>query len=43
MKQKISKWYILRLSQGNINPEKIHTYIAIPYNPESKTDNTHTP
>lgn len=42
MKQKILKWYILRLSHGDITPEKIHTYIAIPYNPQSKTDNTYT-
>ena len=42
MKQKILKWYILRLSHGDITPDKIHTYIAIPYNPQSKTDNTYT-
>lgn len=42
MKQKILKWYILRLSHGDITPNKIHTYIAIPYNPQSKTDNTYT-
>ena len=42
MKQKILKWYFLRLSHGDISPDKIKTYIAIPYNPESKTDNTYT-
>lgn len=42
MKQKILKWYILRLSHGNITPDKIHTYIAIPYNPQSKIDNNYT-
>lgn len=42
MKQKILKWYFLRLSHGDITPDKIKTYIAIPYNPESKTDNTYT-
>lgn len=42
MKQKILKWYFLRLSHGDISPDKIETYIAFPYNPESKTDNTYT-
>lgn len=42
MKLKILKWYFLRLSHGNISPDKIKTYIAIPYNPESRTDNTYT-
>lgn len=42
MKAKILKWYFLRLSHGNITPDKIQTYIAIPYNPESKIDNTYT-
>lgn len=42
MKLKILKWYFLRLSHGDISPDKIKTYIAIPYNPESRTDNTYT-
>lgn len=42
MKQKILKWYFLRLSHDDITPDKIHTYIAIPYNPESRHDNTYT-
>lgn len=42
MKEKILKWYFLRLSHGDISPDKIKTYIAIPYNPESRTDNTYT-
>lgn len=42
MKEKILKWYFLRLSHGNISPDKIKTYIAIPYNPESRTDNAYT-
>lgn len=41
MKEKILKWYFLRLSHGDISPDKIKTYIAIPYNPESRTDNTY--
>ena len=41
MKEKILKWYFLRLSHGDIAPEKIQTYIAIPYNPESRTDNNY--
>ena len=41
MKEKILKWYFLRLSHGDIAPDKIQTYIAIPYNPESKTDNSY--
>lgn len=39
MKEKILKWYFLRLSHGNIRPEKIKTFIAIPYNPESRDTN----
>jgi len=42
MKAKILKWYLLRLSHRDITPDKIQTFIAIPYNPESKTDNTYT-
>lgn len=42
MKQKILKWYFLRLSHGDITPDKIHTYIAIPYNPESSNSNEYT-
>lgn len=42
MKQKILKWYFMRLSHGDIEPNKIQTYIAIPYNPESREDNTYT-
>lgn len=42
MKLKILRWYFLRLSHGDISPEKIKTYIAIPYNPSSKVDNTYT-
>jgi len=41
MKEKILKWYFLRLSHGDIAPDKIQTYIAIPYNPESRTDNNY--
>ena len=41
MKEKILKWYFLRLSHGDITPDKIQTYIAIPYNPESRTDNNY--
>lgn len=41
MKLKILKWFFLRLSHGDISPDKIKTYIAIPYNPESMTDNTY--
>jgi len=39
MKRKILTWYFMRLSHGNITPDKIQTYIAIPYNPESLTNN----
>lgn len=42
LKRKIMKWYFLRLSHGDISPDKVKTYIAIPYNPESRTDNTYT-
>lgn len=42
MKAKILKWYFLRLSHGDITPDKIQTFIAIPYNPESIVDNTYT-
>ena len=42
MKQKILRWYFARLVRGDIHPNKIETYIAIPYNPFSRTDNTYT-
>ena len=42
MKEKILKWYFLRLSHGDITPDKIKTYIAIPYNPQSRTNNNYT-
>lgn len=42
MKAKILKWYFLRLSHGDITPDKIQTFIAIPYNPESSTGNSYT-
>ena len=42
MKQKILKWYFLRLSHGDIAPDKILTYMAIPYNPQSRQDSTYT-
>lgn len=41
LKQKILKWYFLRLSHGDITPDKIQTYIAIPYNPESRDNNNY--
>ena len=42
MKQKILKWYFMRLSHGDITADKIQTFIAIPYNPESMICNTYT-
>ena len=30
------------MSHGDITPNKIYTYIAIHYNPQSKTDNIYT-
>lgn len=42
MKRKILTWYFMRLSHGDISPDKIKTYMAIPYNPESLVDNTYT-
>ena len=42
MKLKILKWYFMRLSHGNIKPDKIKTFIAIPYNPESMTSDAYT-
>jgi len=42
MKLKILKWYFMRLSHGDISPDKIKTFIAIPYNPESVSCNTYT-
>lgn len=42
MKRKILTWYFMRLSHGDISPDKIKTYIAIPYNPESTDSNDYT-
>ncbi|WP_311749761.1 TdeIII family type II restriction endonuclease, partial [Proteus terrae] len=42
MKRKILTWYFMRLSHGDISPDKIKTYMAIPYNPESSESNVYT-
>lgn len=42
MKKKILRWYFARLVRGDIDPSKIETYIALPYNPYSRTSNTYT-
>ena len=42
MKKKILRWYFARLVRGDIHPNKIETYIALPYNPYSRTSNTYT-
>jgi len=42
MKRKLLTWYFMRLSHGDIEPEKIETYIAIPYNPESSSSNDYS-
>ena len=41
MKQKILRWYFARLVRGDIQPDKIETYMAIPYNPLSRINNTY--
>lgn len=42
MKKKILSWYFMRLSHGDIEPNKIMTYMAIPYNPESSSSNDYS-